>query len=122
MELLITVLGLPLLFVGYKIGLGKMLYRDRWYKSFFFWYVRLGSIAGVSMNFQKHDYFLALPFFLLAGVMWANTFEMIYKKIMSIKEGITEPFKGKDIDEINEEKISDLEEQIKNTRKRYSYK
>lgn len=60
MEIIITILGLPLLFIGYKIGLGKMLHRDRWYKSFFFWWFRLASLGGISVNFKEEQYLIAL--------------------------------------------------------------
>lgn len=117
MEILISIIGLPLMFIGYKIGKGKMLYRDRWYKSFFFWWFRLASLGGISVNIQSGKFLVALLFFLIAGFMWANVLDSLYKKIMNIKDGVTEPFKGKSNDELNEEKISDLQEQIKNTKK-----
>ena len=117
MEIIIIILGLPLLFVGYKIGVGKLLYRDRWYKSFFFWWFRLVSLGGISATMKDENYLATLGVFLFIGFIWANALDMIYKKIMNIKDGITEPFKGKNEDEINNEKILDLEDEIKNTRK-----
>ncbi len=116
MEILILIIGLPLLFVGYKVGVGKMLYRDRWYKSFFFWWFRLASLGGISANMQHGKYLIALGFFLIVGFMWANVLDMLYKKIMHIKDGVTEPFKGKDYKEKNDDKIKDLQDKIKTTK------
>ena len=116
MEILIIIIGMPLLFVGYKIGLGKMLYRNRWYKSVLFWWLRLASLGGISVNMQQGKYLVAIGFFLAVGYMWSNVLDKIYRKIMNIKDGITEPFKGKSQDEINDNKIQDLQNQIKNTR------
>ena len=116
MEILIIIIGLPLLFVGYKIGVGKMLYRDRWYKSFFFWWSRLASLGGISATMKDGDYLATLGVFIFAGFMWGNVLDKIYKKIMNIKDGVTEPFKGKTTDEKNDDKIQDLQNQIKNTR------
>lgn len=117
MEILVFIFGLPLLFVGYKIGLGKMLYRDRWYKSFFFWWLRLASLGGISVNIQEHNYLVVILFFIVVGFMWANVLDSIYRKVMNIKDGVVEPFKPKSKDELNDEKIQQLEDEIKNTRK-----
>ena len=116
MEILIILCGLPLLFVGFKVGVGKMLYRDKWYKSFFFWWFRLASLGGISVNLKEENYIVAILFFLAVGFMWANVLDVLYKKIMNIKDGVTEPFKGKDYKEKNDEKIKDLQDRIKTTK------
>jgi hypothetical protein len=115
MELLITIIGLPLLFVGYKIGIGKMLYRNRWYKSILFWWIRLASLGGISATLSERNYLIALGLFLVVGFMWANVLDAIYLKIMAIKKSITEPFKPKTSEEINDEKIENLEDEIEQT-------
>lgn len=113
---LIFILGLPLLFIGYKIGVGKLLYRDKWYKSFFFWYLRIASIVGISKSLQEENYILTLGVFIFVGFMWSDSLDNIYKKIMNIKDGVTEPFKGKTVDELNNQKIQNLQSKIKNTK------
>jgi len=115
LTILFTIIGLPLLFVGYKIGVGKILYRDRWYKSVLFWWIRLASLGGITVNFEHNNFFIGLPFFLLVGFMWANVLDAFYLKIMAIKKSITEPFKPKTSEEINDEKIENLEDEIEQT-------
>jgi hypothetical protein len=109
----IIIVGMPLAYIGYKIGVGKFLNLQGFWKKFFFWYARIISIFGATAGLRDFNYFLDILVFIFVGFFWANFLDKIFKKIMSLKDGVQEPFKDKNYKEKNDIEIKDLRDKLK---------